>query len=73
MNAIRIVKKLDSETLYLPELRPLVGRTVEIIVVEEKSAASEAGANLYDAFFALAGKDIVDPDAYKTLRAASMI
>jgi hypothetical protein len=35
MNAIRIRKKLDSETLYLPELKSLVGKTVEIIVLEE--------------------------------------
>ncbi|HTU92035.1 MAG TPA: hypothetical protein VMF69_18270 [Gemmataceae bacterium] len=36
MNAIRVRKKLDSETLNLPELRPLLGRTVEIIVLAEE-------------------------------------
>ncbi len=35
MNPIRIRKKLDSETLNLPELRPLLGRTVEITVEEQ--------------------------------------
>ena len=35
MNAIRIRRKLDSETLYLPELKSLVGQNVEIIVLEE--------------------------------------
>jgi hypothetical protein len=35
MNAIRIHKTIDSETLHLPELKPLIGRTVEIIVLEE--------------------------------------
>lgn len=35
MYAIRIRKKLDSETLNLPELRSLVGQTVEIIVLCE--------------------------------------
>jgi hypothetical protein len=35
MNAIRIHKRLDSETLHLPELKPLIGKTVEISVVEE--------------------------------------
>jgi hypothetical protein len=39
MNAIRIRKKLDSETLHLPELRPLLGQTVEIIVLDEDSLA----------------------------------
>jgi hypothetical protein len=37
MKAIRIRKKLDSETLYLPELRPLLGQIVEIIVLDEGS------------------------------------
>ena len=33
MQAIRVTQKLDSETLYLPQLRPLVGKDVEIIVL----------------------------------------
>jgi len=36
MHAIRIRKKLDSEALNLPELRPLLGQTVEIIVLSEE-------------------------------------
>jgi hypothetical protein len=32
---VRILRKLDSETLYLPELKPLIGKTVEIIIKEE--------------------------------------
>jgi len=40
MNAIRIRKTIDSETLHLPELRPLLGRTVEIIVIEEEMAST---------------------------------
>jgi len=39
MAVIRIRKQLDSETLHLPELKPLIGRTVEIIVCTEESAA----------------------------------
>jgi hypothetical protein len=37
MTAIRIRRKLESETLHLPELKPLIGKNVEIIV-EEKPA-----------------------------------
>jgi hypothetical protein len=37
MSTIRITKKLDSDTLVLPELRPLIGKTVEIRVSEEPS------------------------------------
>jgi hypothetical protein len=35
MTAIRIHKTLDSTTVDLPELAPLVGRRVELIVREE--------------------------------------
>jgi hypothetical protein len=37
MHAIRIRKKLDSEILHLPELRPLLGQTVEILVLGEEA------------------------------------
>lgn len=69
---IRLRKRLDSDTLHLPELRPLIGKTVEI-TVEEQPQPAETGATPYDAFFALAGTGIIDPEAYKELRAASMI
>jgi hypothetical protein len=72
MSVIHLRKHLDSETLHLPELKPLIGKDVEIIVREETPAAT-LGTNPYEAFFALAGQDVVDPDAYKLLRAASMI
>ena len=35
MNAIRIRKMIHSETLHIPELKDMIGRTVEIIVLEE--------------------------------------
>jgi len=35
MSAIHIRKHLDSDTLHLPELKPLIGKTVEITIVEE--------------------------------------
>ena len=37
MDTIRIHRKLDSETLFLPELHPLVGKNVEIVVTEASS------------------------------------
>ncbi|MDB5322400.1 MAG: hypothetical protein JWN40_4031 [Phycisphaerales bacterium] len=36
MNAIRIRKKIDSETIHIPELRPMIGQEVEIIVLEDR-------------------------------------
>jgi len=41
MNAIRITTHLESETLYLPELGPLVGKDVEIIVLEDLGARKD--------------------------------
>jgi len=35
MNAIRIRKQVTSNTLELPELAALIGRVVEILVIEE--------------------------------------
>jgi hypothetical protein len=36
LNAIRIRTRIESETLTLPELKPLIGRAVEIIVLDEQ-------------------------------------
>ena len=38
MDEIRIRKHIDSETLHLPELRPLIGKEVEIVVVIDPAA-----------------------------------
>lgn len=35
MEAIRIRKRIESEDLRLPELRALIGKDVEIIVLDE--------------------------------------
>jgi len=40
MSTVRVRRKLESETLHLPELKPLIGRTVEITVVERAAAKS---------------------------------
>ena len=36
MDTVRIRRKLESETLHLPELKPLIGKNVEIIIQEEQ-------------------------------------
>ncbi len=62
MNAIRIRKKLVSDTLHLPELRPLLGQTVEIIVLEEGSVPGiRPGTGDWAAFERLA-REITDYD-----------
>ena len=67
MSTIRIHRRLDSETLHLPELQPLIGKTVEITVREEpppRPASSEE----WEAFFAVGGLDSIDPELYKRYR-----
>lgn len=49
MIAIRIQKRIESETLHLPELRPLIGREVEIIVHEAERAPDIRGSGDWEA------------------------
>jgi hypothetical protein len=67
MTEIHLTRDLHSDTLQLPELRPLIGKKVEIIVrdLSQPSATAEP----WDALAALAGQDLVDSDAYQRLRA----
>lgn len=41
MKTIRIRTKVESDTLHLPELRDLIGKSVEIIVREEAPAVRD--------------------------------
>jgi hypothetical protein len=43
MNAIRVKRKIDSDTLHIPELRSMIGRDVEIIVLEDQPTSSAIG------------------------------
>src|SRR4051812_41164169 len=71
MNAIRVRKRVDSETLHLPELKDLVGKTVEIIILEETPAAASAPRDL-SWFMALAPKrQPPTPQEMEQLRAAA--
>ena len=61
---LRFKKRIDSETLHLPELRHLIGKVVDI-TVQEESASNVAPA---DEFWALptleelARRQGIDPD-----------
>lgn len=46
---VRIHRKLESDTLYLPELRPLIGKHVEIIVLEDSVTTVTPGTGDWDA------------------------
>lgn len=62
---IRVTQHLLSDTFQLPELRPLIGKKVEIIV---RDISAQSSSDRWDALIALAGQDLVDPDAYRQLR-----
>jgi hypothetical protein len=66
MTEIHVTRELQSDTLQLPELRPLIGKTVEIIVRDVTPQTSQVSP--WDALQALAGQDLVDPSAYRQLR-----
>ena len=67
MTTIRIKRTLDSETLHLPELRPLLGKEVEIIVRDQSAVLPGTGdwAALEEAAQDLEGYDF---DAWRRQR-----
>ena len=75
MHAIRIHRYINSETLQLPELKELIGKDVEIVVLEEPTSPPQQSTEKrdYSALAHIAGQGLIDPDVYKELRAASMI
>ena len=70
MNAIRIRKHIESDTLVLPELRSLIGKDAEIIVLVDDGTGAANGRDL-SAFFEAAERCPVDPEALDELRDAS--
>ncbi len=69
MNAIRIRRKLESDTPHLPELKSLVGKTVEIIVLEEPTPTITPGTGDWDAAMkAVAELEDYDFDAFRAQR-----
>lgn len=70
MTAIKIHRHIDSETLHLPELRAMLGKDVEIIVIEKPRVT---GKKNLEAFFELAGKIDIDEEAFWKLREISKL
>ena len=67
MTTIRIQRTLDSDTLHVPELRPLIGKTVEIIIQDQPAVDPGTGnwAALQEAADDLEGYDF---DAWRRQR-----
>ena len=73
MSAIRIRRTLDSDTLHLPELRPFIGRTVEIIVEEVVPDPAAEAARMREILDWIAANKITSlapgtPDSTEMLR-----
>jgi hypothetical protein len=69
MNALRIRRKLESDTLHLPELKPLIGKTVEIIVLDETTPTTIIGAGDWEAARKAAAElEDYDFDAFRRQR-----
>jgi len=69
MSAIRIETTIDSETLYLPQLKPLVGKSVEIIVREKAAPVVTPATSDWAAVeAAVRGLEDYDFDAYRAAR-----
>jgi hypothetical protein len=69
MIAIRIETVLDSDTLHLPQLKPLVGKSVEIVVREKGMPVVTDATRDWSAVKA-AATDLSDYDfrAYREIR-----
>jgi hypothetical protein len=68
MAAITIRRTLDSETLHLPELRPLLGKTVEIVVREDEPTPAVADRLRAMTELFKDGPIDIDPEVYKQWR-----
>ena len=66
---LRIQRQIDSATLTLPELQPLIGKTVEIIVRECHGVTITRGTGDWSALPAAAGDlEAYDFDAWPRQR-----
>lgn len=54
MNTIRIKRQIESDTLTIPELRPFIGRRVEITIEEPISTEKSTSLTDWDAVLAAA-------------------
>ncbi len=69
MSSVLIRRHLDSARLDLPELQQFVGMDVEISVREAPPAATP---DRWQALDAIAGLDLIDPEALRDFDAADL-
>jgi hypothetical protein len=65
MSTIRIHRTLDSDTLHLPELKPLIGKAVDITVTESPADGAKDWSALEEAAQELTDYDFDLPRRYR--------
>ena len=73
MEAIKIQKKIDSETLHIPELKRFIGKFVEIILLEAPSSESAQMKGDIKEFISAVNQIDIDENAVQRLREKSLI
>ena len=66
LRATRVLIKVDSESVRIPELKKFVGKTVEMIITEVKPKNKKMKH-----FFEAAGKVRIDEEAIRQFREVS--
>jgi predicted Holliday junction resolvase-like endonuclease len=67
MNAIKLKLKIESDTLKIPELSRFIGKSVELILLEDESTGA-AEKNKFLKIKKLKGSISFDRDAVSSLR-----
>ena len=73
MQATRLLMKINSENIHVPELRKFIGKTVEIIITEESTSSNEKKDRKMERFFSATGKIEIDENAIWQLREESKL
>jgi len=71
METLTVERQIQSEQLYLPEIKSLIGKTVEIIFIVKTGI--EQKATKFQHFFEAAGNILLDEKDLYNLRKDSMI
>ena len=72
METTRLVMKINSENIHVPELRRFIGKTVEIIIQASESSNEKKDSKM-ERFFSAAGKIEIDENAIWQLREVSKL
>ena len=73
MEAIKLQKMINSETLHIPELKRFFGKRVEIILLEVPSTDTTEKKKHIRKFISAARRIDIDIDSIQRLREESMI